>query len=279
MISLDSPSMSPVEVFDACGSKVQHGLDRAAFSRARLSYASLPRSYNLLASGHRLHQYRSSPVGDLTVEHHRRMYENHLVGGASRPVYEQILVGSPSGRCAYCGVGVAASLDHYLPLGQFPELSVLPRNLVPACADCNRSKGEFTPSKRADELFHPYFDAWADEIRLTATPLFGEFISVRYSVVSLEGSNPMNAERATHHLERLKLDRLYRMNAMVELSERKRQLEGIFEVAGADGLRRFLVGEVDSRAAAERNGWRAALCQGLADSDEFCDGGFAQILS
>lgn len=44
--------------------------------------------------------------------------------------------------CAYCGIGLPAQFDHYLPKAKFPEFSVHSFNLVPCCGSCNGLKGE-----------------------------------------------------------------------------------------------------------------------------------------
>lgn len=54
------------------------------------------------------------------------------------------------GACPYCGLSKNITVDHYLPRKHkaFPHLSFLSLNLVPACSDCQGSKGSFYPLKR-----------------------------------------------------------------------------------------------------------------------------------
>lgn len=49
------------------------------------------------------------------------------------------------GGCPYCGLPSNITLDHYLPrkVGAFPEFSILSKNLVPACSDCQGKKSDF----------------------------------------------------------------------------------------------------------------------------------------
>lgn len=58
------------------------------------------------------------------------------------------------GACPYCGLPKNITLDHYLPRSRkaFPHLSFLSLNLVPACSDCQGSKGSFYPDKPASPL-------------------------------------------------------------------------------------------------------------------------------
>jgi hypothetical protein len=56
--------------------------------------------------------------------------------------------------CPYCGLPKNITVDHYLPrkLQAFPHLSFLSLNLVPACSDCQGSKGSFYPDKPASPV-------------------------------------------------------------------------------------------------------------------------------
>lgn len=118
-----------------------------------------------------------------------------------------LLLSSP--RCAYCGVRDASTLDHYLAKdGQegFPELSLLPVNLVPACAECNKPRGIRDRQTGDRALIHPYFDkvtqaqilnavirreeeGWGIEFRVDLTacpdPAFGQLYHGHVKLLSL----------------------------------------------------------------------------------------------
>jgi len=42
--------------------------------------------------------------------------------------------------CQYCTIAPVGSFDHIVPKDEFPEFSVNPKNLLPACATCNSCK-------------------------------------------------------------------------------------------------------------------------------------------
>lgn len=44
--------------------------------------------------------------------------------------------------CQYCTLSPVGSLDHIIPKHEFPEFSVNPKNLLPACTTCNSHKNE-----------------------------------------------------------------------------------------------------------------------------------------
>ena len=68
-----------------------------------------------------------------------------------------------SERCPYCGIlrQSPSALDHFLPRGTFPEYSILSRNLVYICENCNNTahKGTLINDDQGKRLFlHPYTD-------------------------------------------------------------------------------------------------------------------------
>ncbi|WP_089604024.1 HNH endonuclease [Acinetobacter piscicola] len=48
--------------------------------------------------------------------------------------------GSSFDTCQYCGINSISTLDHILPKSIFPEFVVHPKNLFPACSECNSLK-------------------------------------------------------------------------------------------------------------------------------------------
>ena len=71
-----------------------------------------------------------------------------------------------SSKCPYCFRGEVSSFDHFLPKELFPEYSVHPRNLVPACSRCNQYK-----SIEYKDVFNPYID----DVPILAQYLFVKF--------------------------------------------------------------------------------------------------------
>lgn len=65
--------------------------------------------------------------------------------------------------CPTCGEpGRPNTLDHYLPKGAFPHLSITPANLFPMCDACQAKKLEKTGDAHRPRFFiHPYFDVFS----------------------------------------------------------------------------------------------------------------------
>lgn len=169
------------------------------------------------------------------------------------------------------------TLDHYLSKDDYPELSVFPANLTPACFECNHAKRTYRALTANDQLFHPYFDDWQDYRLLKATIHIGDYVSVSFSIREPNGLAQRTIRRARQHFATLELGSLYAQNADVELADRKRQFERAFYGGGSNALREELEFEAESRGEFNRNRWSAALYRALARSAGFCDGGFALI--
>ncbi len=67
--------------------------------------------------------------------------------------------------CPMCGSQHPGTLDHYLPRESFPEFSILPCNLIPACPHCNSGvkKGRYRGTASTERFIHPYFETLAKE--------------------------------------------------------------------------------------------------------------------
>src|SRR6185369_14124832 len=79
-------------------------------------------------------------------------------GAPGKKIYDRIMTAARA--CPYCGHGTLFTLDHYLPKGisHFPELSIAPLNLIPACRDCNSNKHVHVPTREEEQYIHPYFE-------------------------------------------------------------------------------------------------------------------------
>ncbi len=90
-----------------------------------------------------------------------KIYEQYFAAQEkpARKIYDALLNAAKE-KCPFCGgIGTPRNLDHFLPKAHFPQFSVLPINLVPACRDCNMdSKGQAFATKEEDQIIHPYAD-------------------------------------------------------------------------------------------------------------------------
>lgn len=85
--------------------------------------------------------------------------------------------------CPYCLLNSPDTIDHYIGQVEFPEYSVLCKNLLPCCYRCNQLKGEVWRAKRKRRFIHYYIDNF-----LIHQFLFAKLIytGVRVSIPSIK---------------------------------------------------------------------------------------------
>ena len=62
--------------------------------------------------------------------------------------------------CPYCLLNWPKTLDHYIGKTAFPEFSILCKNLIPCCADCNNKKDEKWRENGQRRYIHFYNDTF-----------------------------------------------------------------------------------------------------------------------
>lgn len=171
--------------------------------------------------------------------------------------------------CAMCGSHHNGTLDHYLSREQYPEFSILPCNLVPACSLCNSgAKGRSVRgTARSERFFHPYFDRHANDPlwRVAIVPPYG---AATFDPVPLPGLGAGLRSRVDFHLKNILGEQFaeYIETQWALLPEALRQDTG--PTPTTRDVRRELRNSLrrDSITGGV-NGWRSALLRGvLADS-------------
>jgi hypothetical protein len=210
-------------------------------------------------------------TGEMVDVYKKRMAKKDAPG---RPLYDRLMAAPPHGRCPLCGQRTVSTLDHHLPKSLYPGLAVNPLNLVPACADCNKEKGEFAPSAPHEQSLHPYFDDVDGETWLFAEVLERTRPTMRFVVRPPATWLPQTARRIAHHFQLFRLGELYGSHAGEELVNIRYGLSTLFAAAGAQAVRIHLDAQAISFLKARRNTWQAAMYRALADCDWYCEGGF-----
>lgn len=170
MMRLREPQFSFEQTLDACFSGITGNaalLEKLELDKERL--LAEEGRYVLAASTTGLHTIDSinrsdgDPVvvGDITKSELVKIYDQYFVpeDKPARRVYEAIL-NAAKDDCPFCGgIGTPRNLDHFLPKAHFPGFSVLPKNLVPACRDCNMDgKAHDFATRAEDQIIQPYVD-------------------------------------------------------------------------------------------------------------------------
>lgn len=223
-------------------------------------------------------------VGDLTKGELIDLYKKGMVSskGAARTKYDQIKLLARD-ECPYCGgcgefvdeEGIG-TLDHFLPKARFPVFSILPANLVPACATCNTGMGSSFPTDPNLQPLHPYFDAphFFEEKWTTVTVLEQDPVTVTFDVDVPAGWSDKDKQRVVQHFKDCKLRGRYRTKVASDVSSLIDQRKTVHRDLSHDDFRNILKVVADNTAL-PINGWKRTLHHGLADSDWFCSYDFA----
>ena len=201
------------------------------------------------------------------------LYTEQMVKSTSgRIYYDSLMMLAPLEKCPFCGFGQVTTLDHFLSKAYYPVFSVLPSNLVPACGDCNKSKGTSVVNQDT-QIPHPYF---VEDIVATDQWLFAEVnetipLTINY-LVRPPNSWPNDlSRRVNNYFDSLDLARRFAIEAASEVVALS---DYLCEIDTANDRRDHLLRAAGVETRRWINSWRAALFIALSQSDWFRDVGY-----
>lgn len=237
------------------------------------------KEFDIKAGSNKLHKIK--PVtkfhSGLMPEQMVKVYTNRMARKKSpgRMFYDVILSMAPQGLCPYCCQIRASTLDHYLDKASYPQFSVTPINLIPACKDCNHNKAAYSkPQDTSTEIINPYYDNVDQDSWLIATIIKSNAPVVEYSVSPPANWNVKLKTKLQRHFEVMDLKKMYGTHAASDLSGLRKNLLKVESAGGMIGVKEYLSDLADSRRATHLNSWQTALYTGAAASDWFCSTGF-----
>jgi 5-methylcytosine-specific restriction endonuclease McrA len=276
---LNKPAYDPGQVYLTCISHVRDPGLKARLTSVKPDVTAAASAFDAaasLAKLHRLHP-RNDVGGIVTTDEMTKVYTQRMAkkGAPGRTYYDSLLAAPTYGRCPLCGQGTVSTLDHHLPKDQYPSLTVVPINLIPACANCNKVKTNAIPHTQEEQTLHPYFDDVEGEQWLFAEVFKVAPAAIRFVVRPPDEWGPVKAKRIKHHFQVFRLGVLYTSYAAEELTNIKYSLEQIFPLTGVEGVKAHLQKQKDSYRAAHLNSWQTAMYGALEESNWFCEGGFS----
>lgn len=285
MRNLKPPVFEAAAVFEDCVRSVGNAVKRADFTKAKSQFVNAESAYLHAAQNHALYQLPSSSeengeilFGSLTKGDIKSLYSAQMVPASkvARQHYDKLLMSSPQRKCPFCGFGRATTLDHFLNKSDYPWLSIVPINLVPACKDCNHGKGTSRADSASDQTIHPYFES-------------GELAAEQWLFASVRQTTPLTLDyradpptkwekalrkRVERHFVSFDLKARFAIEAATELAVLRFTLKRLHAVAGRAVVAQHLAVIASGEEEVFRNSWKAALYQALAGSDWYIDGGY-----
>lgn len=273
---LDAPTENAVCVYETSISKIRRKDVKARFVAATAEIRADSLRYLAALAAGRLSREGDFTLSGVTQAEMSRHYKNRFVSknGPAHATYGQLKVRA-RGRCPMCGPRPVGTLDHYWPKSPHTSLAVHPVNLVPCCWECNHRKGEFQPTRRNEELLHPYVDDLGTDVWLDCEIVeVGGGQAFLFKPVRPASWSSTTFHRVAHHFDFFDLDELYASQAANELESIRHSLADLLADDGADGVRAHLEREARSREHSEPNGWQAGMYRAMASSMTFHSGPF-----
>ncbi len=270
-------ALTAENIFTNCIDGVRNIELKARLNAININVSDAEKTYEQLALAENLHLFPlAAQIGTCTKEELNNVYTNQMAkqGRPGRVFYDRILGSSSLDICPLCGVGVVSTLDHHLPKAHFPLLSVVPKNLVPACTWCQGKKGAAHPTKKEEQTIHPYFDDFSSNQWLVADVVEGSPAGFRFYVSNSTNLSPIAKSRLSTHLSAFGLEQLFSSNAASELIGIQFHLTKLYESGGETAVRAHLNECYKSRSNAHINAWQTAMYAAAAVNNWFCDWGF-----
>ena len=280
MWHVERPTIDVGKTFTTCISRVRNSDMKRRLISILPDIEAAADDYVDKAENGKLHLIpQMSKIGAVPCSEMVKTYDGRMVkkGQPGRPIYDQIKLLPENDRCPFCGHRNISTVDHILPKTHYPIFAVTPVNLVGCCADCNKVKLDAIPTDAFNNILHPYFDEVTDKQWLVANVIERAPAALIFYVVEVaEWDDVLNA-RIAHQFDLLGLADLYSSQGAIEITDIRQNLQRHFHSGGPDAVRLELGYQWESRRANRINSWQTATYEALAESNWFCDGGFAQI--
>ncbi len=162
MKKIDNLNLPNIALWEACLSQMKKGR-RERFQSQEMAFSQEFNTYDNKAKKQKL--YEILPILEdwkgFSEKELKALYKSDVIkkcDSKAREIYDTLkqLNGQ---KCPYCGgIGSIETIDHYLPISDYPLFAVCLSNLVPTCRDCNFNKRDNTFVNYHQQTLHPYFD-------------------------------------------------------------------------------------------------------------------------
>lgn len=185
-------------------------------------------------------------------------------------------------RCPNCGIGPANQLDHYLPKNKYNLLSIYSHNLIPSCDICNKKKSTHVALNSQEGYVHNYYDIFPTDVRffIANTYINDDSLKVVFDIVKIADFDDDYYKILKFQIDKLDLNNRLSKEINLFLCSFSIAIEDVYNSGGKNYVAYFLERNCESFAKKlGLNDWRTALLYSLSKNNDFCDGGFIEILN
>ncbi len=274
MRNLPLPAIDHRALYRRCAEQTQAAADRQVLLNMADRIVAAGVGYGEAARRSRLDTVATIAMSNDERHLASQLYNRRManINGSGRGSYDQIRASSPF--CPYCTFGEVCEIDHFLPKGAFPDLNVLPDNLVPICHRCNHIKLEAMPLGPHQSLLHPYFDILPHRERwlFADMSIENEGPVLSYRVQLNEDEFGLLARRLSFHFDQLRLDRRFSERAATILAELESDIAEFLNALAPDVRATHFESVAERTFHRHGNTLEAAAYFAAAQSPQYCEG-------
>ncbi|MES2875959.1 MAG: HNH endonuclease signature motif containing protein [Patescibacteria group bacterium] len=273
MYKLSPPIADSSETYDNSVATIRAKGTQSIYVSAAETIKQRCRTFDLLASSQQFDlareaNFRVPELSDSSMM--ADLYDKQFARGLlTKDTRDSIRNAAPNSICPYCGDGIVAQLDHYLPKSVYAGITVHPSNLVPSCRDCNHAKKAYAPSLQKSAILHPYFDQVLNMRWLKASLTLNRQNSPIVDFqVSVEPSNIQLEKRLRAHLEVFELYKRYSIKAAQLINDFQAMLTSEYgQNMDLSEARLHLQRHTSNLYGGRINSWEAATYEAMLTSD------------
>jgi len=284
MRRIPGPVTTATEIYDACIAEMTDESLKKRFIKNRKYFIDQDDFYKqhglsctLYTIPATKHKRKEDPIitADITKSEATTLYSHYMLRtNMGRKIYDHILI-STKEDCPFCGgIGRAKTIDHYLPKSKFPQLSILPLNLIPACRDCNTGKLTALAKSAGEQALHPFIDddCFFNEQWISASINKDKPVGVEFHASPPQNWHKTKKERVINHFKNFEIAQIYNRPASQEISTliylRGKNMSNLDKQNFSDHL------HCVSETIAYVNDWKKIMYKTLAADDWFCSQDF-----
>ncbi|MCJ8347605.1 hypothetical protein MJH12_18865 [bacterium] len=205
-----------------------------------------------------------------------QLYSQQMVNNKNPSIVYNKIIKLSDFVCPFCTIGEANTIEHYLPKSKYPELAVIPNNLIASCKNCNPGKKGSRVAVSIDKQWlHPYFD---DEPFTTTQWIIAKV--VHDTPMRVAFSIDLECELSQHELNRVQThftDFNLAQRFATKADQQIAKFKSIAKKHSHEHLIKHLKSVVLYESGYVFNSWEDAMYQALMSDDDFCKSSFSFV--
>jgi 5-methylcytosine-specific restriction endonuclease McrA len=175
--------------------------------------------------------------------------------------------------CQYCTIAPVASLDHIVPKGRFPEFSVNPKNLLPACTTCNSHKNQNWTENNNTIFLNLYTDILpAEEYLFIDLVVTVNNIQPTFELRNINNIDAVFFELLEKHYSRLHLPQRFKKESHKVISELTNLISASRHLLNQNQIIELIRAKIsEDKAVFGNNYYKSILEKSLINNQDYLD--------